>query len=157
MRQYQLTWRTAEYLLSAYLGIVSIGYGVTILVTAAQGRMDQETYALLLEMTGGHVWPVAVPLLGAGVALFVPRFAVAMAAHWVALAVFSFMVAIFLIAFVNYPEASGITWWSYFSSGFLHSVSITSMLTRRKMKPIRGIDITISVHPPHPPAHRGER
>lgn len=124
-------WRIVERIVSVYLGIINLGFGVAIIVGGAV-RFPPPTYAPLLEATGGQVWPYAALYLASGILLVgghstIPR--VIGAAFGVAAN--STFTALFLVAVVQFDNAGGTAWWAYLAFSTMNAALAALMWTHR--------------------------
>ncbi|MEO1960874.1 MAG: hypothetical protein ABGW82_07870, partial [Paracoccus sp. (in: a-proteobacteria)] len=60
-----------ERIVTMYLGVIHLGFGLSVLVGGAI-RFPPPTYAPLLDLTGGYVWPYGVLYLSSGILLTQP-------------------------------------------------------------------------------------
>lgn len=133
-----MTWTQIEKFCTGFLGMVHVGFGVSILAGGAM-RFPPPTYDPLLRFTDGQVWPYGLLFFVAGILMFFPgwrtRFA-GLAAGVVACDTFA---ALFLVAVVKFPDAGGTAWWAYFCFGSQASI-LAALVWAHRPRRTREVD-----------------
>lgn len=108
-------WKQVERIATTYLGIINLGFGVAILVGGAI-RFPPPTYAPLLDLTGGQVWPYGAVYLASGAFLvYGPSLWSHLVGAVLSIAANSAFAALFLVAVLTFPNAGATAWWAYFA------------------------------------------
>lgn len=106
-------WPAVERIMSLFQGVAALGFGCVILMGGAV-RFPPPTYAPLLTLTRGQVWPYAVLFLVAGVLLVWGRTPVLkMVGYAFGILAYSAFAGLFLVAVIRYPDAGSTAWWAY--------------------------------------------
>ena len=124
-------WGIVERIGSVYLGLIHLGFSLAVIVGGAI-RFPPPTYAPLLDLTGGHVWPygllygTSAVLLIAGTCWWVR--ALGALVGIVANSTFS---ALFLVAVFMFSDAAATAWWAYFGFATLSAALLGLIWTHR--------------------------
>lgn len=126
-------WTQVERIVTTYLGIINLGFGIAILVGGAI-RFPPPTYQPLLDMTGGQVWPYGAMFLASGVLL---AWGQSWTAHLIG-AVLGIMAnsafsALFLVAVLTFPDAGATAWWAYFAFASQSAAVACLLWTHRRV------------------------
>lgn len=107
-----MSWSQVERLITAYLGLINLGFALAVIVGGAV-RFPPPTYRPLLNATGGHVWPYGILFLISALGLLSWSTWGRMAGAAVGILAHSTFAALFLVAAVEYPDAAATAWWAY--------------------------------------------
>lgn len=99
-------------LLTRTQGLVNLGFAAAVLVGGVI-RFPPPTYAPLLGLTGGRVWPYGVLFAISAAGLLAPWYWPRMIGVAAGIVVHSTFSALFLAAILIYPNAGATAWWAY--------------------------------------------
>lgn len=107
-----MSWAQLERWLTAYLGVINLGFALCVLIGGAI-RFPPPTYRPLLDATHGHVWPYGVLFAVSTAGLLARTTWAHMIGAVLGIAAHSLFGGLFLVAVIRFPDAAATAWWAY--------------------------------------------